>query len=483
MIVTFERDIKNQLIELEDEIIKLLEESFKAGEDVKPAFTKVLSSISSILYKTSLKHVEWHESNQRNNNGKVESPKHQFSFFPGYITNDSKRVFNIAFLKIDIKGKIYIQEKIEEGYDKFNLDFWYRSDLFHNSNENRIKNISALSLAYHFLFLGSENKNDIFSPEIGGTHQWASAVADEIALNDNLDALTLLAFYNNKQVSRENQLKYKSWINIPFNLTSDEDVENVQDEIFEWCESVVNTLDFQSNNKNVDKVKSKWPYNPYFEDNNKLNFNKDWLIYRAYIVGFWMMLVLFPERIFTLDKVEKRKKTLRNNNVVKAWFGFTEYYKTKVGVETGSNEMKWLDYRKSRIDCLKKVFSNKDNEKTIIVNKYDCWYTIPFQHRLDFSPDETEPNNRKETGSAMILSNYTLDGEYFRFIIPWVKQMYDAMREYDTAFGIKNKLNEEVMVEIEEILQKRTKADILEKLNELKNELKSTTSSIKPDQI
>jgi hypothetical protein len=441
MIVTFERDIKNQLLYLEKEIIKLLEESFKSGEDVKPAFTKVLNSISQILYKTSLKHVEWHESGKENSADKLLSLNHQFTFFPGYITNDSRRVFNIAFLKVENNGKLVIKEQSEDGYDKFNLDFWYRPKICHNSNGERLKNISVLSLAYHFLFLGTKNNQANFSPEIGGTHQWASAVADEIALNDNLDALTLLAFYNKKQVSRENQLKYKSWINIPFNLTSKSGIETIQDEIFEWCKSVVNTLDFQSNDKNVDKVKSKWPYNPYIE-NKELNEKKEWLIYRAYIVGFWMMLVLFPKRIFSLKNRGLRKKTLKNDDVVKAWFQFTDYYKAKVGIGYGSKEMEWLDYRMSRINCLKKVLTNKENESKIVVNKYDCWYTIPFPHRLDFSPDDNEPNNRKETGSAMILSNYALDGEYFRFIIPWIKQMYDAMREYDTAFQISNKVKE-----------------------------------------
>ncbi|MEQ8473302.1 MAG: hypothetical protein RIC35_19050 [Marinoscillum sp.] len=441
MIVTFERDIKNQLIDLEDDIIKLLEKSFKNGEDVKFAFTKVLSSISQILYKTSLKHVEWHESNQSQITAKSANHNHQFTFFPGYVTNDSRRVFNIAFLKVDTKGKIYLADQNKVGYDKFNLDFWFRPEKRHDSNGERLNNVSVLSLAYHFLFLGSIDTNPYFSPEVGGTHQWASAVADEIALNDNLDTLTLLAFYNNKQVSRENQLKYKSWINIPFNLTSKDNIETIQDEIFEWCKSVVNTLDFQSNDKNVDKVKSKWPYNPYIS-NKELNKNKDWLIYRAYIVGFWMMLVLFPERVFTFDKSGFRKKTLRNTKVVKAWFEFTDYYKSKVGIKTGSDEMDWLNYRVSRIDILKKVFTNKENESLIIVNRYECWFTIPFQHRLDFSPDDIEPNSRKETGSAMILSNYPLDGEYFRFIIPWIKQMYDAMREYDTAFQIEKNAKE-----------------------------------------
>jgi len=697
MIVTFERDIKNELIQLEKEITTSLKTDFSISKKSKrDAFTKVLSHIADILYKTSLKHDEWHHKRKDNK---------QFAFFPGYVDNNDKRIFNIAYINekdnnlsviskfnynfyvkineekkkdknfdIDtsfnelLKSKISIYKTFKEkeintdkiikkefnelkskhfvdyefykeynnkdekevirllteiskqnqliyknfvkkNYKKFNLDFWYNHEkhnsLTYKNSLEKSKQINILSLAYHFLFLGktkvqeieerlkilhvkkakltieknensdlnetkkinkeidlinteetelknneSINKNEkikiekklndfindnkyqnykppTFSHEIGGTHQWASQVADEIAINDALDPLTLLAFYDNKKDARDNQLKYKSWINIPFDLKGAESeevrrindltnnkiiektkVKLIQEEIYNWCESVVNKLDFPSNTKEVNKVKEKWPYNP-----NCSHDDKYFLIYRAYIVAFWMQFVLRPERFLlirdkaligklpvnidelsedviknlkgissddniklTIKEIDDFKENLKKQKLESdAWFGFTDYiYSIKTGeVDHQEKDLIVGDYekytnnfefRKERLLFLKSLIEySKNNEKTgeeqtnyerIIVHNYNYWYTIPFKHRLDFSSNnvddsgENERDSRKETGSAMLLTNYLLDGEYFRFIIPWLNQMYNALREYDTAKEASGKAFADLLLKI-----------------------------------
>jgi len=439
MIVTFERDIKNELIELEKEVTKILEDSFNNAEPVKPAFTKVLKAISKILYKTSLKHEEWHP--------KDEIDK-QFSFFPGYITNKGDRVFNIAFLKENDKNNtLNLVRKKENGFENFNLDFWFNKSLNNQNFEPISDNVSLLSLAYHYLFKGNNKdvKSD-FSQEVGGTHQWASINSDEIAINDFLEPLELLVFYNNKKDARRSQVKNKSWISIPFDLKEQNDIGLIQNEIYDWCVSVVNKLDYPSNKKNVSKSKHKWPYNPKSDYNEDI----DTLHYRAYIVAFWMQLVFHPDKFFTNISGYRIVDFHPHSDSANSWFNYSDYILKKTIIKNGrkikliidENLREKIKLRQERINNFRNILVQ--NKHKILIQKYKYWYTIPFRHRLDFSPKDRTDNFRKETGSAMILSNYLLDSEYFRFIIPWLNQMYDAMREYDTAFEASKDIKEDI---------------------------------------
>jgi len=425
MIVTFERDIKNNLIELEKHVINSLEDSLNNNEDIEKAFSKILKIISKILYKTSLKHEEWHSKIQDDS---VHKDGNHFTFFPGYITNAGKRIFNTSYFRHERDGLIHVINDKLDKHEEINLDFWYSSAKKIETTDNRI---SLLSIAYHLLFIRKkeDNVSSYFSPEIGGTHQWASINADEIAINDFLEPLELLAFYDNKRDARDNQLKYKSWISIPFELRDNSSIESIHNEIYEWCESVVNKLDYPSNRKNMSKSQYRWPYNP---DAGLFNTRNEVLIYRAFIVAFWMEMVLSPDKLFDIenDKIESFKL---QSNEVRAWFEFSEYFKKRANTSNDLNEL--IDFRQIQINNLKKILGNTKNRNQIIVQNYKYWYTIPFRHRLDLSPkSKLNSESRKETGSAMILSNYLLDEEYFRFVIPWLKQMYDAMREYDTAY-------------------------------------------------
>ncbi len=249
MVVTFERDIKNQLLELEKEVTDILEESFRMNEDVSDAFPKVLQNIANILHETSLKYEEWHDKG-------VEDK--QFSFFPGYISNQGDRITNNVFINSCVLPEIQLELGSQPRCDVFDLDYWYNESKNSEELKTSVDQISLLSLAYHFLFQGKSDEKTSkgnFSPEVGGTHQWASIVADEIALNDYLDPLELLVFYDEKKEARNSQLKYKTWINIPFELKRKESVEEIQAEILEWCKSVVEKFDFPSNTKKKEELR------------------------------------------------------------------------------------------------------------------------------------------------------------------------------------------------------------------------------------
>jgi hypothetical protein len=464
MIVSFEREIKDLLSREEDELTKELMTSFGPPvKDIKDVFPSILNKIGKILFDAAAVFAKWHVDDI---NG------FEFSFFPGYIANNNlKRIFcEVPFKYSEDEKSKKVVVSLEDNSKKIVTDFWYNKNGSNIGLEDGsiIKNISFLSIAYHFLFRGNKNDNADFDVVVGGTHQWVSKVSDEIALNDALDPLELLAFLSDKRDARKCQILYPTWASIPYdpfdkifdplhNDCVDEKISiRLQNLIYEWCESVVNKLDYPSSGKYKTDVSVKWPYNPGCEIDtdkfSKIKLKRIILLYRAYIVAFWMQFNFNPK----LFNPAHNKDRL----VFNAWFNYTDFFIDKFENEMNLRDSKLFAYRNQRINELKQILLNSDNLEFFHMPEYKAWYTIPFKHRLNFTASSqlndyktaisNTESDRKEskkedkprfqsmkvgTGSAMILTNILLDKEYFRFIIPWLERVYDALREYDTAQG------------------------------------------------
>lgn len=417
---TLERELRDYLKIAEKEIRSNLNDCPKE-DSTREAIVKILKILGQQVFHASLIYNKWKKTDG------YKPRTFEFSFFPGYVDKLQERItpeieFNSEMIYSDVR-------------------FDYQGDLsdIQKINHTPKEICSLLAVAHRELLydpkkfdhpITGEKTSNIF---IGGTHEWASSVIDDILLGDSQYRMDIIAFFKNHARARKSQTLNPTWMAVPFEV-NDDSVQSV----YKWCEAMVN--EFASYHPEI-----KWPFD-FYHNSVSINSSEGRLIHiiRAFLVGLWLKLLFFSNELGSLlDSVWWKFLDEIDMSPLLSSFNRQSY--------DGEKEYKYyqaqLEDVKLRIQHLKKVLSSQRADMRVN-EPYDFWYTLPFKKApnffIDEAADQIKIKDPDRVGSVMILTNYSLGQTFFRIVSPWIEdRIYGMLKDFETTREIYQKRDAE----------------------------------------